>query len=104
MSRKHPSFEELGKKHRNIEIERAKTSISMPVKAVKSEGGVVWVARPNPLPRLGHIPFEVITRSAKQRHDLRGLCANEKCAYKNSTEDDLINKLVFQNIEEVPAQ
>lgn len=107
MSRRHPTHAELEVKSKNIEAERAKTSLFRPKITRKTpsdpftpgeverddRGQIIGEIRP--LTRDGQIPFSIIRKAAKYRHDLRGLCSREDCAFKNTKASDEITAMSF---------
>lgn len=78
MSRRHPSIEDLELKRKHIKAEAAVKSKKHP------EGRDV-------------LPFDLILKAHKYRHDLNP-CALETCALRNASAEDLITKLALADV------
>jgi hypothetical protein len=110
MSRKHPTTEELRLKAAHVEAERAKTSrfrpkvdrenpgevVHLPMGDANVEPGTVQrdtrgelIGEDRPVQRLLQVPYSWLVDKLQKTHDLRGPCARETCAFKNTTPEDL---------------
>ena len=113
MSRIHPTHEELERKSKNIEIERAKTSDFRPTitqgkvephpEKVREAQNTSWLAGSIlPIPRHGQIPFSEIRKASKARHDARGICSRPDCAFRTGASEDTAVTKALEN-KEIPA-